>query len=144
MSSPKPGYQDADLVLRVYELRREAVLRASRDKINGEFWPKSYDEAKALSDFGHPLNAAWRQVTSYWEMVYGMAYHDIVHADYWIENNGEGLFLFAKVAPYLDQMRTESNPTAFQHLEWAATKTDKGKQYFEMLQGYVKQHLESA
>lgn len=144
MSSPKPGYQDADLMLRVYEMRREAVLRASRDKINGEFWPKSHDDVKALADFEHPLNAAWRQVTSYWEMVYGMAYHEIVHADYWIENNGEGLFLFAKVAPYLDEIRATGNPAAFQHLEWAATQTDKGKQYFEMLQGYVKQRLEAA
>ena len=47
----------------------------------------------------YPLNAAWRQTSSYWEMVYSMARHGIVNPDYWVENNGEGLFLFAKVAP---------------------------------------------
>ncbi len=144
MSSPKPTYQDADLLLRVYELRREAVTRDARSKINFDFWPKSYDDVKAIGDFAHPLNEAWRQVTSYWEMVYGMAYHGIVHADYWVENNGEGLFLFAKVAPYLDQIRANGSPTTFQHLEWAATETDKGKQVFAMVSGYVKQRLESA
>ena len=39
----------------------------------------------------HPLNVAFRQVTGYWEMVYGMARHGIVHADFLVENNGEGL-----------------------------------------------------
>ncbi|MDP6371989.1 MAG: hypothetical protein QF463_07235 [Vicinamibacterales bacterium] len=144
MSSGKPTYQDADLMLRVYELRRESVTRAARSKINGEFWPESYDDVKAVTDFEHPLNEAWRQVGSYWEMVYGMAYHDIVHADYWVENNGEGLFFFAKVEPYLSEIRGAGSPTAFQHLEWAATHTDKGKQFFAMLQGYVKQRLETA
>ena len=144
MSSPKPTYQDAELLLRVYELRRESVTREARNKINGEFWPKSYEEVAALGDFEHPMNAAWRQVTSYWEMVLGMAYHGITHADYWVENNGEGLFLFAKVAPYLDQIRANGSPTAFQHLEWAATQTEKGKQIFAMLDGFVKQRLESA
>ncbi|MBF86172.1 MAG: hypothetical protein CL489_17090 [Acidobacteria bacterium] len=143
MSSEKPTYKDADLMLRVYELRRETVTRAARDKINFGFWPKSYDDVKALSAFDHPMNAAWRQVTSYWEMVYGMAHQGIVHVDYWIENNGEGLFLFAKVAPYLTEIRADGSPISFQHLEWAATETDKGKQYFEMLQGIVKKRLAS-
>ena len=140
MSNQKPTYQDADLLLRVYELRRETLMRNSRDAING-FWPKNYDDVKAYSAPGHPVNAAWRQVTSYWEMVFGMAHHGIVATDFWIENNGEGLFLFAKVAPYLDEIRAEGSPRSFQHLEWAATQTDTGKQYFEMLQGFVQRRL---
>ena len=59
MSSQKPTYQDADLLLRVYELRRETLMRTSRDAING-FWPKSYDDVKAYTAPGHPVNAAWR------------------------------------------------------------------------------------
>ena len=142
MSAQTPDYHDADLVLRVYDMRRETVLRASRDAINGVFWPKSYDDVKAVSsDFEHPLNAAMRQVSTYWEMVYGIAKHGIVNPDFWIENNGEGIFLFAKVAPYLDQIRRDGSPQSFQNTEWAATQTETGKRFFGFIQERVKQML---
>ena len=50
----------------------------------------------------HPLNAAYRQTATYWEMVYSMARHGIVSPAFWLENNGEGLFLFVKVEPFLE------------------------------------------
>ena len=82
MSAEKPDYHDADLVLRVYEMRREAKTRENRDAINSQFWPKSYDDVKELRNFDHPLNGAWRQLSSYWEMVFGMARNGVVNADY--------------------------------------------------------------
>ena len=47
MSKHAPDHHDADLVLRLYDLRREPVMRASRDAINAEFWPEDVDEAYA-------------------------------------------------------------------------------------------------
>ena len=143
MSEQNPTYQDADLVLRIYDMRREAKMRASRHAINFGFCPKSYEDCKAIGDPGHEQNEAWRQVTSYWEMVYGMAKHGIVHADYWVENNGEGIFVFAKIAPHLAEIRKNGSPTAFQHVEWAATQTETGKQIFAFLSRRVKARLES-
>ena len=66
-------------------------MRESRAAINQKFWPKSYDDVLALTKADHPLNAAYRQVGSFWEMVYGFARHGIVHPDFWLESNGEGL-----------------------------------------------------
>ena len=143
MSEQNPTYQDADLVLRIYDMRREAKMRTSRHAINFGFWPKSYEDCKAIGDPGHEQNEAWRQVTSYWEMVYGMAKHGIVHADYWVENNGEGIFVFAKIAPHLAEIRKNGSPTAFQHVEWVATQTEAGKRIFEFLSRRVKARLES-
>lgn len=120
MSKHAPDHHDADLVLRLYDLRREPVMRESRDAINAKYWPKDAAEAKAVLAADHPLNRAYRQTSTYWEMVYGMAKHGIVHNDYLLENTGEGMFLYAKVEPYLEEMRAASHPRIFQNAEWVA------------------------
>lgn len=138
MSTEKPDYHDADLMLRVYDMRREAKTREHRDKLNFEFWPKRYEDVKAVQQYDHPLNAAWRQLSGYWEMVYGMARNGIVNADYLAETNGEGLFFFAKVAPYLEEIRRDGAATMFQSVEWVATNSATGRKMFERVQGIVK------
>ena len=66
MSKGTPDFHDADQVLRTYEMRREPVMRASRDAVNGKFWPTSYDDVKAIvSNLSHELNAPMRQVGTY-------------------------------------------------------------------------------
>jgi hypothetical protein len=118
MSKHAPDHHDADLILKLYDLRRESVMRESRDAINADYWPKNADEATAILNRDHPLNRAYRQVSTYWEMVYGMAKNSIVHTDYLLENTGEGMFLFAKVEPYLEAMRAAAHPRVFQNAEW--------------------------
>jgi hypothetical protein len=71
-------------------------------------------------------------------MVYSMARHGIVNPDYWVENNGEGLFLFAKVAPFLAEVRARTSATAFRNAEWLATETSEGRRVFELFSGRVK------
>ena len=122
-----PDHHDADLVIRLYGLRQEAVLRQSRQALTAEYWPRTAKEAIAVTRYDHPLNAAFRQVAGYWEMVFGMAKHGIVHADYLVENSGEGLFLFARIEPFLAELREASSPRAFQHTEWVAKETDVGR-----------------
>jgi hypothetical protein len=143
MSKDKPDYQDADIVLRLYDMRREDVMRQSRGLINGQFWPKSYDDVAAILKPDNPLNAAFRQVSTFWEMAYGMAANGIVNAEYMMESNGEGLYLFAKMGPYLEQYRKENFPTAFRHAEWVSRHTETGKNLFEMFTARIKKVLES-
>lgn len=144
MSKDSPDHHDAELVLRVYELRREPVMRQSRQEVNGTFWPRSYEEVAMIVKPTHPLNAAYRQVGSYWEMVYGMVRHGIVHPDYFMESNGEGLFLYARIAPYLERFRAEISPVAFRNAEWVATETAAGRRLFEVFAKRVKAKLESS
>lgn len=143
MAKGTPDYQDADLVLRVYEMRREPVMRASRDAINGKFWPASYEEAKAITAATHEFNAAYRQMSTYWEMVYGLVKHGIVDAEYFMETNGEGLLLYAKVEPYVEQLRKEFNPYVFRNAEWVARETQRGSGLLEVFRGRVKKALEA-
>ncbi|MCL4819435.1 MAG: hypothetical protein KJ067_09850 [Vicinamibacteria bacterium] len=141
MSRETPDHHDADLVLRVYEMRREAVMRESRTAISRDFWPKSYDDLLAISKPDHPHNAAFRQVATYWEMVYGLVRHHIVHGDYFMENNGEGMYLYAKVAPYLEQYRKDFSPTSFRSAEYVAKNTAEGRRLFEMFTARVAKVL---
>ena len=58
MAKGKAGARDAQIVLQLYDLRREAVMRAARKFMVSEFWPANYDEYKALfMDFGSERNA---------------------------------------------------------------------------------------
>ncbi len=143
MSKERADYQDADLVLRLYEARRESVMRDSRHAVAGKFWPKSYEDVQAFAKLEHPLNAAFRQVSSYWEMVYGIVRHGIVNPDFFLESNGEGMFLFAKLHPYLESIRRETSPTAFGNAEWVATETEKGRKMFAAFSARVKKLAES-
>ena len=124
MSKQTPDHHDAELVLKLYDLRREPVMRESRDAINADYWPTSAEEAVAVLAPDHPLNRAYRQTSTYWEMVYGMAKHGIVHTDYLLENTGEGMLLFAKVEPYLEAVRAAAHPRVFQNAEWIANSGD--------------------
>lgn len=133
MSKEMPDYQDADIVLRLYELRREPVMRESRDTMNREFLPLSIDDLRAVTDFSHPMNAAFRQVSSYWEMAFGFARNGIVNAEFLAENLGEGLVLYAKVAPFVEELRASGMPTAFLNAEWLVRNTKAGKARFEAI-----------
>jgi hypothetical protein len=122
-----PDHHDAELVLKVYELRTDPVMRQSRQEISKKFLPASYDEFLAVTKDDHPLNPAYRQVSSYWEMVYAMAKHGVIHGEFMLESCGEGLYLFAKVKPHLERFRREVNPLAYQNTEWVALNTKRGQ-----------------
>jgi hypothetical protein len=138
-----PDHHDAELVLKIYDLRREPVMRESRAAINAKFWPRTAEEAIAVTANDHPLNVAFRQTSGYWEMVYGMARHGIVHADFLVENNGEGLFLFARVEPYLAAFRAAASPRSFRNSEWVALNSAIGKSLMESYRTRIKRALET-
>ena len=101
---------DAEIILRLYELRTEAVMRQARAWMTGEFWPATAEEYFAVAaNPADPHNAWQRQVMSYWEMAAAMVVHGAVSAELFVDCNGEGFFLLAKFAPLLDAIR-EKNP----------------------------------
>jgi hypothetical protein len=100
---------DAEIILKLYELRREPVLRAARAWLGGEFWPTTAEEFFAVStNPAHPHNVDFRQVISYWEMGAAMVLHGAVSAELFVDCNGEGFFLLAKFSHILDEIRVRS------------------------------------
>ena len=132
-----PDHHDADLVIKLYDLRREPVMRASRAALTADFWPRTAAEALAVLQAEHPLNAPYRQTAGYWEMVYSMARYGIVHTEFLMESSGEGMFLFARVEPFLAEIRKAANPRAFQHAEWVAAHSPLAASLLEMFRARV-------
>ncbi len=143
MSKQQADHHDADLMLKCYDLRREDLMRKSRDLV-GKFFPKNYEELVVLMNPENPMNPAFRQVTSYWEMVYGMVKHGVVHPEFFVESNAEGLFVYAKIEPYLEQIRKDFSPFALQNAEWVAKNTNTGKAFLERIKVYIQKIAEAA
>jgi len=102
---------DAEIILKLYELRTEAVLRQARAWMTGEFWPNTAEEFFAVAHNPRdPHNAYFRQVTTYWEMAAAMVLHGAVSVELFVDCNGEGFFLLAKFNHILEPIR-EKMPT---------------------------------
>jgi len=143
MAKDHPDHHDVDIVLRLYDLRRESLMRESRDAINTQFWPRSFEDVLAVTKRDHHLNRAFRQVSTFWEMAYGIVKHGIVNPEYFLESNGEGFFLLAKVLPFLEQYRREVSALAFRNAEWVATQSLPGRALYENIQARVKKQAEA-
>jgi hypothetical protein len=102
--------EDAEIILKLYELRTEAVMRQARAWMTGVFWPATEEEFFAVAgNPDDPHNAWLRQVVTYWEMAAALVVHGAVSAELFVDANGEGFFLLAKFAPLLDKIR-EKDP----------------------------------
>ena len=87
---------DAEIILRLYQLRTEAEMRKARAWMTGEFWPATAEEFFAVSTNPADPHSAWfRQVITYWEMAAAMVLHGAVSAELFVDCNAEGFFLLA-------------------------------------------------
>ncbi|MFH1573289.1 MAG: hypothetical protein ABIG68_04860 [Acidobacteriota bacterium] len=120
---PQATYEDANLILRLYELRREEKLRRARDWFAREFSARTMAEVQQKYPPGSEENAYIRMVTTYWEMACSFLVQGIVHEELFFETGGEAHLVWEKVRPFLAEMREAfKNPAAFHNLEEAATR----------------------
>jgi hypothetical protein len=104
---------DAELILKLYELRTETVMRQARAWIVGEFWPATAAEFFVVqNDFGSQKNAWLRQVVTYWEMAASLVLHGALSADLFVDCNPEPFYILAKLAPILPDIHANA-PTYF-------------------------------
>ena len=117
-----PTYDDAVLVLRLYELRREEKLRAAREWFRAKFFPQSFDDVKAVVLGAGVENTHYRMVTTYWEMAASFVARGVLHPELFFDSGGEALFVWAKLEPFVAQLRTDTQaPRLLIHLERAVT-----------------------
>jgi hypothetical protein len=121
-SKKKPAqatHADAELVLKLYELRREPELRRARQFVMMEFWPTSADDYLALlGEFGSQRNAWHRQATSYWEMAASLVVRGVVNREIFVDWASEMWMIYGKALPYLKEVRERSGmPKMFGHME---------------------------
>jgi hypothetical protein len=88
---------DAELVLRLYELRQEETLRKARRFLVFEFNPKTVEELRVVSrDTKSEYNPYWRQAMSFWEMAHSMVLRGAIDPDLFLDSNLEGILIYAK------------------------------------------------
>src|SRR5262245_56065467 len=99
--------QDAELILKLYELRTEATMRKARNFVIVEFFPKSVADVQALfANREQPeLNAYFRQATTYWEMAAAMVNHGTIDKDLFFDTNGEFFAIWAKIGDFIEDLR---------------------------------------
>ncbi len=118
----KPDHQDADLLLRLYELRREERMRQARHWVLHEYQPVPWEQMKATYMTGSPEDASLRMVTSYWDMVGALVNNGILHAGLLFETTGEAIQVWNKVKGWVEGIRKETRPTYLRNLELLATR----------------------
>jgi hypothetical protein len=101
-----------------------------------KFVPKSWEEMSAVTKGDHPLNVAYRMVSSYWEMAASMAKQGALHAELLAANFGEGYIMFAKIEPHLPEMRKNA-PTAFLNTEWFVSSSKDAKLRYGLMKKRV-------
>ena len=107
--------EDANLILKLYDLRREAVMREARTWFF-TFNPTSVQDFVGVLMGEH--SGHYRMVVSYWDMAASLVNHGAIDEAMFNDSNGEMVFIYAKIEPFLAEMRTFfGNPEAFQNLE---------------------------
>jgi hypothetical protein len=106
MNTPsKATYEDANLILKLYDLRREEKLREARQWFSSEFRPQTFDDVKALLMPDHPRNTAFRMVISYWDMAASFAVRGPLDAELLLESAGELMGVWALIQPFIADLR---------------------------------------
>lgn len=107
--------QDADLILKLYDLRREATMREARNWFF-TFNPTSIQDVLEVLLTEH--SGHYRMVVSYWDMAAAMVNNGAIDEQLFNETNGEHIFVYAKIAPVIEDVRTMlGNPDFLRNLE---------------------------
>jgi hypothetical protein len=117
----KATYDDAKLILQLYEMRREPRLREARKWFTASFKPKSYDDFTAMCPPGSEPNASYRMVVTYWEMVASFLTSGVLHPELFYQSGREMLFVFERVRDILPALRDAyKHPRELKNLEDAS------------------------
>lgn len=129
--------ESAELILKLYDLRREPKMREARSWIFN-FNPTSVDDYwQTMMD--PEVGAYLRMVTSYWDMAAALVNHGAIEPDMFNDTVGEHIFVFAKIEPLLEGLRERfQNPKAFQHLEKVIYDQPDGRERVAKTQEWMK------
>jgi hypothetical protein len=111
-------HKQANLLLRLYELRREDRLRQARAWFVANFDAKTPEEVTQKYPSGSEGNTNMRMAIGYWEMAAGLSNRGLMDDDLFFENAGEGFLVYDRIRDLLPAMRAAyKNPHAFAQLE---------------------------
>lgn len=114
-------YDDANLLLRLFELRREEKLRQARAWFNRNFKAANLEEFQKLCPTGSDENAYYRMVASYWDMAASFVTSGVLHRELFAQNSRELLFVWERIRDIVPPLRDSyKNPKYLKNLETVA------------------------
>lgn len=132
---------EADLILKLYELRREPVMREARS------WFFTFNP-KSTADFIDVLtsdkSAYYRMVTSYWDMAASLVNNGAIDAKMFNDANGEHVFVYAKLEPFLAELRVQGNPQFLVHLEQLVKEMPNIEERLKFVRERIQKLIEMA
>lgn len=114
-------YEDVNLILKLYDMRREEKLREAR-KWFGKFHASTMAEREAMCPPGSEADAFFRMVVTYWEMAASFITSGVLHQELFLQSGNELLFVWEKVRDFVPEWRTAAkNPKILANMETVAT-----------------------
>lgn len=134
--------ESAELIMRLFDLRRDTLMREGRDWFV-RFYPENgQDIIQAMVD---PKTTGYYQmVVSYWDMAASFVNRGAIDREMFLETNGESLMVFAKIEPFLDDVRTAlSDPTYAKNLETLAMSLPDAKEAMAARREMINKMMEA-
>ncbi|MGQ0733612.1 MAG: DUF4760 domain-containing protein [Acidobacteriota bacterium] len=116
--TPRPTYDDANLILKLYEMRRDERMRRARAWFTAQFKIRTWEEFQKLAPGGSDENASFRMVVTYWDMVGSFVTAGVLHKELFFQSGRELLLVWERIRHFLPSMRTQyKDPLLWSHLE---------------------------
>ena len=132
--------KSAELILKLYDLRREAVMREARNWFF-TFNPESLEHVQRTAMGEH--GGYFRMVTTYWDMACSFVNHGAIDAEMFNDATGEQVFIYAKLQPFIEEIRAAGNPTYMQHLERAVLAMPQAEERIARVREMAKRVAEA-
>lgn len=114
----RPTYDDAKLILQLYDMRREERMREARQWFTANFKPKAWAELATLVPPGSTENASYRMVITYWDMVASFIVSGVLNKELFFQSGRELLLVYERMRAVLPGLRdVYKDPSYLANLE---------------------------
>lgn len=130
-------HEEAGLILKLYDLRREPTMREARDWYARDFNPNTAEDVHNAMFSDH--SGHLRMVASYWEMAAALVNHGAISQELFSDTNGEHLMVFAKIEPMLAKLREAYGPQFMKSLEKLIDDTPNARERLAEIRERMRQ-----
>ena len=135
-------WESADLILKLYEMRREAVMREARNWMIGFFPESAQDVIQAM--INPQTSAYYRMVTTYWDMAASFVVNGAIEEKMFSDAAGEHIIVFSKIEPFLQELREMTgNPNGLKNLETLVMRMPNAKETLAARREMMKRWMQA-
>ena len=135
-------WESADLILKLYEMRREPVMREARNWMVGFFPESAQDVVQAM--INPKTSAYYRMVTTYWDMAASFVINGAIEEKMFSDAAGEHIIIFSKIEPFLQELREMTgNPNGLKNLETLVMRMPNAKETLAARREMMKRWMQA-